>query len=97
MKKQLGRFVGQGSRVDSLDLDGRIRRGSGQFARVDPEPSGIRSKNLREGSRREESLPVLEDLASSEGNHSRPKWRANQAAAKETDLGSGEVFSDLFA
>ena len=64
---------------------------------MDPEPSGIRSKNLRGGSRQEEPLLVLEDLALSGGNHNRPEWRGNQAAAKETDLGSVEVFSDLFA
>ena len=97
MKKQLGRFVGQGSRADFLDPRCTIPKGSGRFARVDLEPSGIQSKNLREGSRREESLPVLEDLASSEGNHSRPKWRGNQAATKAADLGSGGDFSDLFA
>ncbi len=40
---------------------------------------------------------MLEDSASSGGNHNRPEWRGNQGAAKEADLGSGEGFSDLFA
>ena len=64
---------------------------------MDQEPSGIQSKNLREGSRREEFLPVLEDPASSGGSHNHPEWRANKAAAKAADLGSGGDFSDLFA